>query len=317
MGSVWHVICFESRFELGTIQILPAAKEPREKHRLEPYFNFGGRNFFNHMPTSPEHFNPKGSDKERVDDPILAEGMANAEKPYRDESIRRAQEAQRGHDYVHSDEYREERRHIENQDTEERLEKHTETKRQQIRERFQRRFGRELGISDEQLDVLVQETRNLVDQRWINEAQRRKEWIEGPIPTGIQKAEDYKRTYLRRAKQEPLSEPEALKEASRVRERAREEAEARLQYGELLKDFQGEMRYLGWEELKRYNDVRNWLNKPLDEHIKAEDYEEALEYVERLKEIPLFNFASWLRAQVELRALELKDQIRKQKEKSE
>ena len=25
-----------------------AAKEPGEKHRLEPYFNFGGRKFFNH-----------------------------------------------------------------------------------------------------------------------------------------------------------------------------------------------------------------------------------------------------------------------------
>jgi len=24
------------------------AKEPGEKHRLEPYFNFGGRKFFNH-----------------------------------------------------------------------------------------------------------------------------------------------------------------------------------------------------------------------------------------------------------------------------
>ncbi len=269
------------------------------------------------MPRSPEQFKPEENDKERVDDPTLAEGMANAEKPYRDESIRRAQKAQQEHDYVHSDEYREECRHIENQDTEERLEKHNETKRQQIRERFQRRFGRELGISDEQLDALVQETRNIVDQRWLDEAQRRKEWIEGPIPTGIQKAEDYKRTYLRRAKQKPLSEPEALKEASQVKERAREEAEARLQYGELLKDFQGEMRHLGWEELKQYNDVRNFLNKPLDEHIKPEDYEEALEHIERLKEVPIFNFTSWLRAQVELKSLELKAWIRKRKEKSE
>ena len=27
---------------------LKTAKEPGEKHRLEPYFNFGGRKFFNH-----------------------------------------------------------------------------------------------------------------------------------------------------------------------------------------------------------------------------------------------------------------------------
>lgn len=165
--------------------------------------------------------------------------------------------------------------------------------------------------------MLVQETRNIRDQWWIEEAQRRKEWIEGPIPTGIQKAEDYERTYLRRAKQEPLNETEAQKEAAQVRERAREKTEARLEYGQLLKDFQGEMRHLGWEELKKYNDVRNWLNKSLDEHIKSEDYKEALEYVERLKEIPLFNFASYLKAQVELKALELRDLIRRRKEKSE
>lgn len=271
------------------------------------------------MTKSPEQFRPEENDKERINDSGLAEGIAYAEKPYRDTSIRRAQEAQQEHGYVHSDEYREERRQIENQDIEERLEneKYNETKRQQIRERFQRRFGRELGISDKELDALVQETKNIVEQRWLDEAQRRKEWIEGPIPTGIQKAEDYKRTYLRRAKQKPLSEPEAFKEASQVKERAREEAEARLQYGELLKDFQGEMRHLGWEELKQYNNVRNWLNKSLGEHIKSEDYEEALEYVRRLKEVPIFNFASWLKAQVELKVLELKDRIRKQKEKSE
>jgi len=269
------------------------------------------------MTKSPEQFKPEENAKERINDPELTEGMAYAEKPYRDESISRAQEAQEEIDYIHSDKYREERRQIENQDIGERLEKYDEAKRQQIRERFQRRFGRELGISDEELDVLVQETRNIRDQWWIEEAQRRKEWIEGPIPTGIQKAEDYKRTYLRRAKQKPLNEVEAQKESAQVRERAREETEARLEYGQLLKDFQGEMRHLGWEELKEYNDVRNWLSKSLDEHIKSEDYEEALEYVERLKEIPLFNFASWLKAQVELKALELKDLIRRRKEKSE
>lgn len=247
------------------------------------------------MSESPKQFKPENKDKERIHDQDLAEGMAYAEKPYRDTSIRRAQEEQKRHEYVHSDEYREERRQIENQDIE----------------------RRERGISDTELDVLVQETRNIVDQRWLDEAQRRKELIEGPIPTGIQKAEDYKRTYLRRAKQKPLSESEALSEASQVRERAREEAEARLQYGELLEDFQGEMRHLGWEELKKYNDVRNWLKKPIDEHIKSEDYEDALEYVERLKEIPLFNFAAWLKAQVKLKMLEIKAQIRKQKEKSE
>ncbi len=265
----------------------------------------------------PEQLKPEENNKERINDSELAEGMAHAEKPYRDESISRAQAEQEEHEYVHSDEYREERRAIENRYNEAHLGRYNEVKRQQIRERFQRRFGRELGIGDEELDEMVRYTRDIVDERWIAEAQRRKEWIEGPIPTGSQKMEDYKRTYLRRAKQKPLSEEEALKEATQVRERAREETEASLEYGELLKDFQGEMRYLGWKELKEYNDIRNWLNKSLDEHVRAEDYEEALEHIERLKEIPIFNFASWLRAKVELKALELKDLARRKKEKPE
>lgn len=121
---------------------------------------------------------------------------------------------------------------------------------------------------------------------------------------------------MRRSKQQALSETEAAKEAAQARERAREEIEARLEYGQLLKDFQEKIRHLGWDELKKYNDVRNWLNKSIDEHVKSEDYEEALEHVEQLKEIPLFNFASWLKAKIELKALKIKDRIRKQ-EKSE
>lgn len=268
------------------------------------------------MPKSPEQFKPEENDKECVNDSDLAEGMAYAEKPYRDESIRRAQEAQQEHDYIYSDEYRKKRPLLENQYIKERIEKYDETKRRQIRERFRQRFGQELGISNEGLDASVQETRDIREQWWIEGAQRRKEWIKGPIPTGIQKAEDYKRTHSRRAKQKPWSEGEALKEAAQVRERAREEVEARLEYGQLVKDYQEKMRHLGWEELKKYNDVRNWLNKPLDGHVKSEDYEEALEYVERLKEIPLFNFVPWLKARVELKAFELNDWIQRQKEKS-
>lgn len=54
----------------------------------------------------------------------------------------------------------------------------------------------------------------------------------------------------------------------------------------------------------------------MDEHIRPEDYEEALEYIERLKEVPISNFIFWLRAQVELKSLEIKAWIRRQKEKS-
>ena len=269
------------------------------------------------MFNSPEQFKPEGDNRARVVDPELAEGMAYAEKPYRDESSHRAETQKQRHDHVHSDAYREERRQIENGDWEERLMRYAETERQEIRERFKKRFGRDVGISDQDLDKLVQETRDIVDQRWVEEAQKRKEWIEGPIPTGIQRGEDYKRTYLRRAEQVRLSETEALEEASQVKERARNEAEVRLRGGEILNDFQENMRHVGWEELKKYNDIRNWLKKPLDEHVRSEDYEEALEYIERLKEISIFNFAPWLGAQVELKTLMLKDWIRKQKEKSE
>ena len=33
---------------VASFQEAKTAKEPREKHRLEPYFYFGGRKFFNH-----------------------------------------------------------------------------------------------------------------------------------------------------------------------------------------------------------------------------------------------------------------------------
>ena len=33
---------------VASFQEVKTAKEPVEKHRLEPYFNFGGRKFFNH-----------------------------------------------------------------------------------------------------------------------------------------------------------------------------------------------------------------------------------------------------------------------------
>lgn len=317
------------------------------------------------MPKSPEKFKPEENDKERINDPELAEGMAYAEKPYRDESIRRKSETQARYNFIHSDEYREHLRKLEEESLEllndyansldevikEKIareeawkkepevlrklginERHKEIERfrkeemkfdeekiQAIKERYKRRFRTYLVWDEQRFNDYVQEMIRSIDETEFSdvEIQRAKDWDEGPIPTGIQKAEDYKRTYLRRAKQESLSEAEATKEAVQVRERAREEAEARLEYGQLHKDFQGEMRHLGWEELKKYNDIRNWLNKSLDEHVRAEDYEEALEYVERLKEIPLFNFASWLKARVELKALEMKDALRRRKEKKE
>lgn len=77
------------------------------------------------MTNSPEQFKPEENAKERINNPELAEGMAHAGKPYRDESIRRAKEAQEEIDYIHSDEYREERRQTENQDIGERLENTT------------------------------------------------------------------------------------------------------------------------------------------------------------------------------------------------
>ncbi|HAM96142.1 TPA: hypothetical protein DCP13_00490 [Candidatus Azambacteria bacterium] len=36
-----------NKTEASPAALLKTAKEPGEKHRLEPYFNFGGRKFFN------------------------------------------------------------------------------------------------------------------------------------------------------------------------------------------------------------------------------------------------------------------------------
>ena len=72
--------------------------------------------------------------------------------------------------------------------------------------------------------------------------------------------------------------------------------------------------HLGWEKLQEFNASRNFLNKPLDEHIKAEDYEEALEHIERLKEIPVVYLGAWFVAQLELKALEVKDWLRRRKQ---
>ena len=254
-------------------------------------------------------------EEEKIVDKDLAEGMAYAEKPYRDESIRRKKENQAYYNHTLSDAYREERKAMENSGIEERLERYDDTQKQKIRERFQKMTGRELSISDEELNKLVNETRQIVRERWLAETEERTKIEQATVPTGIKKAEDYKRTYIRRFNQQPLPEPEAVKEGALVKERATEEAEAKLKYAELLNNFNADLRHLGWEQLQEYNASRNYLNKPLDEHIQAEDYEEALEHIERLKEVPVSNLGAWLTAQLELKALEVKDWLRRKKEK--
>jgi len=72
---------------------------------------------------------------------------------------------------------------------------------------------------------------------------------------------------------------------------------------------------LGWDQLQQFNAARNFLNIPLDEHIKAKDYNEALEYIERLKEIPILNLGPWFIAQLEFKALEIKDRLRRRKQR--
>jgi len=50
---------------------LKTAKEPGEKHRLEPYFNFGGRKFFNHMNPEEPNFESKPSNVEQKEKPTF------------------------------------------------------------------------------------------------------------------------------------------------------------------------------------------------------------------------------------------------------
>lgn len=307
------------------------------------------------------------NESERIGDVKLAEGMAYAEKPYRDTSFERKVIDQAHYDFIHSDAYREHLRKIEearlqtkvslmnmvDEKIKDRLtreefwkrggalllrevgfddltKRHAiverfrkeemhfdEEKIQEIKRRYLRRFQTYLTWNEERFNEMVERTIKWLDETKFSEEQmgRNKETAEAPIARGIQAAEDFKRTYLRRAKQGRLSEEEALFEGAQVRERAREEAEARLEYGKIFAAMDEASKHLSWEDMVKYNDTRNWLNKPLDQHIKANDYEEALEYVERLKEIPLFNFASWLQAQIELKRLEIKDRLRARKSK--
>lgn len=301
------------------------------------------------------------NNNERINDIALAEGMAYAEKPYRDTVLERKADYQARYDFIHSDAYREHLRRIQEEHQklqaslmnnidermkekmvieeawkrngealrkmsfEERMEyldhfrkeemHFDEEKIQEIKRRYLRRFQAYLTWNEERFNEYVEGTISSLDKSEFSEEQMRKnkEYAEAPLETGFEAAEDFKRTYLRRAGQERLTEEESLREASQVQERAREEAESKLEYGKIFVAMDEASKHLSWEHLARYNDARNWLNKPLDEHIKANDYEQALEYVERLKEIPLFNFASWLQAQVELKGLEIKDAIRKKR----
>lgn len=266
---------------------------------------------------------PKGPENgELIEDIGLAEEMARAEKPYRDTSFDRARANKKELDYFTSNEFREERTAELNEEFQESLaylEGLDEPERSKyLEEIFHPLYGEGSEVSrkidDERLNTWVNtpiEVRTTEEEK-----ERRKEWIEGPIPTGIKKAEDVQRTYLRRVKQKPLGEEEASVEASQVRERAREEAEKLRHYRLLAADWDGQLSDVpknkwSWEQLARFNEIRNFLKIPLDKNIKPQDYEEALEYVERLKEEKPSNFSSWLRAKLELKILELKDFVRR------
>jgi hypothetical protein len=266
------------------------------------------------MATNRENQHQFEDEAGKIVDKNLAEGMAYAEKPYRDESLRRKKENQAEYDYVFSDAYKEDRRAEENAFLDELVDFDDQVKKQKILKRFKKFTGRELSISETKLDRLVSQTREIVHQRWVANAAERQAREQAIIPTGIKKAEDYKKTYVRRFNQQPLSGSEAVKEGALVMERAREEAEAKLKYAELLKDFEADLRHLGWEQLQEFNTTRNFLNRPLDKSIKAEDYEEALEHIERLKEVPAFNLSAWFIAQLELKALEIKECLRRRKQ---
>ncbi|MBI4085834.1 MAG: hypothetical protein HY433_01155 [Candidatus Liptonbacteria bacterium] len=193
-----------------------------------------------------------------------------------------------------------------------------EEKIQAIKERYKRFLERYLASSEQRLDELFEEMVRGLDEEEFNEDELReaREYAEGPIPTGIKKAEDYQRTYLRRAKQKPLSEQEALKEGSLVQEQAREQVESLLPYGEMMTPL-GPREEWGWEELTQYNDVRNWVKQPLDEHITSADYDKALEYIERLKEVKPSDLVTWLTARLQLKSLEIKAWLRNKKKEAE
>jgi hypothetical protein len=255
----------------------------------------------------------------RIVDKDLAEGMAYAEKPYRDESLSRAEQEKEQHSHIYSGTYKEERRVAENSEIQERLEKHDEVTRQKIKDKFKILFGREPSISEKKLDEAIKLTQQIVEERWQAEAQSRQQWIEEPIPTGIQKAEDFKRTYIRRYNQQPLTEEEALKEADLVREKALEEAEAFIQNAKttvvLFQTIRDAYRQWGKgmdpEVNQIYLQMMDKANAEPEKSITPKMYEQALEGIERLKETAVSNLKAWLKAQIELQRLKFKSRRRK------
>ncbi len=275
---------------------------------------------------------PGGNRKdERIEDTTLAEGMAYAEKPYRDTSFNRAQSRKEELEYYSSNEFREKRIAELNQEFQETLESLKELRgpeRLECLEDIFELYGRDAvttgKVGEEQMDLWINNP--LRYRTTIEAVEDSNRWIEAPIATGIQKAEDFKRTYERRARSGRLSEAEALKEAVYIREKSREGAELLMQYHMLSMDWNRELDIIdkswdeilkmdrstwSWEKLKKFNDIRNFLKSPIDTHIKAEDYEEALEYIERLQEDGSSSFVSWLQSRLVLKALTLKDFIRR------
>lgn len=276
---------------------------------------------------------PGGNKKdERIEDITLAKGMAYAEKPYRDTSFERAQTRKEWLKYYSSDEFREKRIAELNKEFQEMLETldtFSGPERLEFLEDIFALYGRDSvttgKISEEKMGDWIHAP--LKFRTSPEETARSKDWTEGPIPAGIQKAEDFKKTHERRGRSERLSEAEALEEAIHIREKAREGVELLMQYHMLSMDWNRELDVIdkswdeilkidksnwSWEKLKKFNDVRNFLKRPIDTHIKSEDYEEALEYIEHLQEDGSSSFVSWLRSRLVLKALALKDFVRRQ-----
>ncbi|GEM_PF-3753553 len=232
------------------------------------------------------------NNSERIEDPKLAEEMAYVENPSREVSLDIKKSRQE--EYLYEKECFDE-------------------EIEELREMHRRG-----EINDNELEERIKKATDDFEEEWNPNSsegfhgRNYEDDIKRQISLGIRHAEDYQRTYLRRAKKGPLSEKEALGEGSLVQERAREEAEDRLLYSEMMTPL-GPREEWGMEELKEYNDIRNWLAKPLDEHISSANYDEALEYIERLKEVPSSDFVTWLTARLQLKALGIKAWLRNKK----
>jgi hypothetical protein len=201
----------------------------------------------------------KDPEHQFIEDPELAAGMADKEKPLRDVIYT---EQKRRHDRLTS--------------REKYIRKHSPP------EYFERQL--------QDLEVEKARSKGVLDR--INS---------GLLKMAERAAEEYE--VRQTGKGNSLSEQQALQEGSRVRERAR-------QYRDEMDDFFGFMTGRITQR-DRTQFEGSAVRESREKNLKADDYWNALEYVEKLQTVRPYHFIKWLKAKYKLALLEAEDDLRR------